>query len=132
MIHQGNSNALMISCLSPADIYLEESLTTLRYATSTRFIKNKPRINKNDNILLLKQLNDEINVLNSDINNKEVYIIIFQLQQLKQKNISLEEQIQQFINSRDNLFEKINSVLIIILVKNTITIIINNWKFIKK
>lgn len=67
----------MISCLSPADIYLEESLTTLRYATSTRFIKNKPRINKNDNILLLKQLNDEINVLNSDINNKEVYIIIF-------------------------------------------------------
>lgn len=38
----GNSQTLMIACVSPADINAEESLNTLRYAHRARDIKNKP------------------------------------------------------------------------------------------
>ncbi len=42
----GNSRTLMIACVSPADVNLEESLNTLRYANRARNIKNKPVVNR--------------------------------------------------------------------------------------
>jgi hypothetical protein len=42
----GNSRTLMIACVSPADINLEESLNSLRYASRARAIKNKPIVNR--------------------------------------------------------------------------------------
>lgn len=42
----GNSRTLMIACVSPADINLEESLNSLRYASRARAIKNKPVVNR--------------------------------------------------------------------------------------
>jgi len=36
----GNSRTIMIACVSPADFNVEESINTLRYATSARNIKN--------------------------------------------------------------------------------------------
>jgi hypothetical protein len=36
----GNSRTIMIACVSPADFNVEESVSTLRYATSARNIKN--------------------------------------------------------------------------------------------
>lgn len=38
----GNSRTVMIACVSPADVNLEESLNTLRYANRARNIRNKP------------------------------------------------------------------------------------------
>ena len=42
----GNSHTLMIACVSPADINLEETISTLRYADRARKIKNKPIVNQ--------------------------------------------------------------------------------------
>jgi kinesin family protein 4/21/27 len=42
----GNSRTVMIACVSPADVNLEESLNTLRYANRARNIRNKPVINR--------------------------------------------------------------------------------------
>jgi hypothetical protein len=42
----GNSRTVMIACVSPADVNLEESLNTLRYANRARAIKNKPMVNR--------------------------------------------------------------------------------------
>jgi hypothetical protein len=42
----GNSRTLMIACVSPADVNLEESLNTLRYANRARNIRNKPVVNR--------------------------------------------------------------------------------------
>ncbi len=42
----GNSKTTMIACVSPADINLEESTQTLRYANRARNIRNKPVINR--------------------------------------------------------------------------------------
>ena len=41
----GNAHTLMIACCSPADSYLEETLSTLRYAARARAIKNKATVN---------------------------------------------------------------------------------------
>jgi kinesin family protein 12 len=38
----GTSKALMIACISPSEVYQEETLSTLNYATRTMNIKNKP------------------------------------------------------------------------------------------
>ena len=42
----GNSRTVMIACVSPADVNLEESINTLRYANRARNIKNKPVVNR--------------------------------------------------------------------------------------
>jgi hypothetical protein len=42
----GNSHTAMIACISPADINLEETLNTLKYADRARHIKNKPVVNR--------------------------------------------------------------------------------------
>ena len=45
----GNSRTVMIACVSPADINVEESLNTLRYASRARNIRNKPVVNRDPN-----------------------------------------------------------------------------------
>lgn len=46
----GNSRTIMLACVSPADFNLDESINTLRYATSARNIKNKATRNLVQNI----------------------------------------------------------------------------------
>ena len=41
----GNSLALMIACISPASSVVEETLSTLYYATCTKTIVNAPSVN---------------------------------------------------------------------------------------
>jgi len=40
----GTSKALMIACISPSETYLDETSSTLNYATRAMNIKNKPII----------------------------------------------------------------------------------------
>jgi hypothetical protein len=53
----------MIAAISPADYNYEETLTTLRYASRAKMIKNKPRVNQDPKDALLKQYEDEITKL---------------------------------------------------------------------
>jgi hypothetical protein len=41
----GNSYCLMIACINPHDLFLDENLSTLTYATKASFITNKPVVN---------------------------------------------------------------------------------------
>ena len=41
----GNTKTIMIAAVSPADYNYDETLSTLRYASRAKFIKNKPKIN---------------------------------------------------------------------------------------
>ena len=50
----------MMAAISPADYNLEETLSTLRYASRAKAIKNKPRVNEDPKDALLKQYEDEI------------------------------------------------------------------------
>lgn len=53
----------MIAAVSPADYNYEETLSTLRYASRAKAIKNKPKINEDPKDALLKQYEDEIRKL---------------------------------------------------------------------
>lgn len=50
----------MIAAISPADYNYDETLSTLRYASRAKSIKNKPRVNEDPKDALLKQYEDEI------------------------------------------------------------------------
>jgi kinesin family protein 12 len=50
----------MIACVSPSDAYLEETMSTLNYATRTMNIKNKPVIQMDPKDQIIFNLNREI------------------------------------------------------------------------
>ena len=56
----GNSRTIMIACVSPADINLEESLNTLRYAHRARAIKNTPVVNRDPVAALITTLRQQL------------------------------------------------------------------------
>ncbi|XP_047580601.1 kinesin-like protein KIF17 isoform X7 [Lutra lutra] len=59
----GNTKTLMVACLSPADNNYDETLSTLRYASRAKNIKNKPRINEDPKDALLREYQEEIKKL---------------------------------------------------------------------
>lgn len=61
----GNSKTIMIAALSPADCNYSETLSTLRYANRAKNIINKPTINEDTNVKLIRELREEINKLKS-------------------------------------------------------------------
>ena len=48
------------SAISPADCNYGETLSTLRYANRAKNIINKPTVNEDPNVKLIKELRDEI------------------------------------------------------------------------
>lgn len=65
----GNTKTVMIANCSPADYNYDETLSTLRYASRAKFIKNKPIINEDPKDALLKQYADEIRKLKQMLEN---------------------------------------------------------------
>ncbi|KAM3624298.1 uncharacterized protein V6R79_021774 [Siganus canaliculatus] len=56
----GNSKTIMIATVSPADVNYGETLSTLRYANRAKNIINKPTINEDGNVRLIRELRAEI------------------------------------------------------------------------
>lgn len=63
----GNTKTVMLANCSPADYNFEETLSTLRYASRAKLIKNKPIINEDPKDALLKQYANEIERLKSQL-----------------------------------------------------------------
>lgn len=59
----------MIANISPADYNFEETLSTLRYASRAKFIKNKPTVNEDPKDAMLRQYADEIKRLKMMLEN---------------------------------------------------------------
>lgn len=55
----------MIAAISPADCNYGETLSTLRYANRAKNIINKPTINEDPNVKLIRELREEIQKLKS-------------------------------------------------------------------
>ena len=56
----GNSKTIMIATISPADVNHNETLSTLRYANRAKNIINKPTVNEDANVKLIRDLREEI------------------------------------------------------------------------
>ncbi|KAL4656167.1 stAR-related lipid transfer protein 9 [Arapaima gigas] len=61
----GNSKTIMIATISPSCSSYSETLSTLRYAAHARNIVNKPRVNEDANVRLIRELREEIDRLKS-------------------------------------------------------------------
>jgi uncharacterized membrane protein YukC len=59
----------MIAACSPADYNYEETLSTLRYASRAKAIKNKPVVNEDPKDALLKEYEEEIKKLKQMLEN---------------------------------------------------------------
>lgn len=65
----------MLANCSPADYNFEETLSTLRYASRAKMIKNKPIINEDPKDALLKQYALQIEKLKKQIEGNGGYIL---------------------------------------------------------
>ncbi|XP_063222786.1 kinesin-like protein Klp98A isoform X2 [Bacillus rossius redtenbacheri] len=66
----GNAKTIMIAAVSPADCNYSETMSTLRYANRAKNIINKPTVNEDQNVKLIRELREEINKLRAMINNE--------------------------------------------------------------
>ena len=64
----GNSKTLMIATLSPASYNFEETMSTLRYASRAKMIKNKPKVNEDPKDAMLRQYEQILDGLKSKLN----------------------------------------------------------------
>lgn len=56
----GNSKTVILAAISPADVNYAETMSTLRYANRAKNIINKPTVNEDPNIKLIRELRAEI------------------------------------------------------------------------
>ncbi|XP_059148242.1 kinesin-like protein KIF16B [Physella acuta] len=56
----GNAKTVMIATVSPADVNYGETLSTLRYANRAKNIINRPTVNEDPNVKLIRELREEI------------------------------------------------------------------------
>ncbi|XP_012936774.1 kinesin-like protein KIF16B [Aplysia californica] len=61
----GNAKTIMIATISPADVNYGETLSTLRYANRAKNIINRPTVNEDPNVRLIRELREEIARLKS-------------------------------------------------------------------
>lgn len=75
----GNSKTIMIAAISPADCNYGETLSTLRYANRAKNIINKPTINEDPNVKLIRELREEISKLKALMYNElvSVYLLLW-------------------------------------------------------
>ncbi|KAF0682400.1 Aste57867_25488 [Aphanomyces stellatus] len=63
----GNTKTVMIANCGPADYNYEETLTTLRYASRAKQIKNKPKINEDPKDAMIREFQEEIEALKAKL-----------------------------------------------------------------
>ena len=63
----GNSKTLLIACIGPAKVNLDETLSTLRFASQAKAIRNKPVINEDSKDTLLRQFQQQLAELQAQL-----------------------------------------------------------------
>ena len=63
----GNTKTVMVANIGPTDYNMEESLSTLRYASRAKHIENKPHINEDPKDTMIREFQEEINRLKAEL-----------------------------------------------------------------
>merc|ERR1719218_287803 len=63
----GNTRTVMVANVGPADYNFDETLSTLRYADRAKRIKNKPKINEDPKDAMLREFQEEIERLRTEL-----------------------------------------------------------------
>ena len=57
----------MMAAISPADYNIEETISTLKYASRTSLIKNDPKINEDPRDAMIKKFEQELQSLKNQL-----------------------------------------------------------------
>ena len=101
----GNTKTVMIANVGPADYNYDETLNTLWYASRAKKIKNKPRINEDPKDALLRQYQEEIELMKKKLMSMGKGDLVMQISGNSGggKNIVNEEkQIQKALEEMEN------------------------------
>ena len=63
----GNTKTCMIANVGPADYNMDETLSSLRYASRAKNIQNKPKINEDPKDTMIREFQDEISRLKAEL-----------------------------------------------------------------
>jgi hypothetical protein len=63
----GNSKTVMIANIGPSEYNYDESVSTLRYASRAKMIKNAPKINEDPKDAMIRQYQDELTRLKQEL-----------------------------------------------------------------
>ncbi|KAG2387641.1 hypothetical protein C9374_001235 [Naegleria lovaniensis] len=101
----GNSKTIMLATVSPSDYNYQETLSTLRYASRAKSIKNKAKVNEDPNATVIRELRDEIARLKSLINessapNTQVAVEDDEKQKLREQLAHSQQIIEQLQNAQ--------------------------------
>lgn len=83
----GKGFMVMMACLSPADSYFEENLSTLQYATEAAMIKNDPVVNLDPKDQLIQDLRQQLQAAHAFI------LKSLELQQLPEELVNIAQQV---------------------------------------
>ena len=108
----GNTKTVMIAAVSPADYNYEETLSTLRYASRAKSIKNKPKVNEDPKDALLREYENEIRQLKAALaelqkggNNAQSAELMRQMTasfKLAESNMNISQNVDDVINRIDS------------------------------
>ena len=63
----GNSYCLMLACINPCDLFYEENVSTLNYATKATYIRNQPIKNDDPKNKIINELKMENQALRLEL-----------------------------------------------------------------
>lgn len=63
----GNSYCLMIACLNPCDMCIEENISTMQYASQASYISNKPVRNDDPKARQIELLKEQVRRLTEEL-----------------------------------------------------------------
>ena len=117
----GNTKTVMIANIGPADYNYDESLNTLWYADRAKRIKNKPVINEDPKDAQLRQYQEEIELIRSQLTKigkgdltgitgivrEEKIVYVEDESKLKEAEDNLEKEKDQFKKQQEQEIKKI-------------------------
>ncbi|RWS28221.1 Kinesin-like KIF14, partial [Leptotrombidium deliense] len=108
-----NSRTFMLATISPVTSYIDETLSTLRYACQSRNIVNVVRVNEASSVLKIRQLMQEIKVLKEqqkefDVWKKEKSKLGEKRELIKKYQVEVEELKHMLDVAKEKLEQKAN------------------------
>lgn len=98
----GNSNTLMICCISPSSCNLDESINALKYASRARYIRNKPIVNMDPEQQKFVEMQSEIQALREELSRQRTFISEANLATINDEEmIIIQDKLDQVQNERD-------------------------------
>ncbi|XP_012504588.1 PREDICTED: stAR-related lipid transfer protein 9 [Propithecus coquereli] len=86
----GNSKTIMVATVSPAHTSYSETMSTLRYASNAKNIINKPQVNEDANVKLIRELREEIERL-------KTMLLSFELRNFSSLNDEKDEDLKELV-----------------------------------